>query len=454
VEANREFWLAIGLKRRLSGQFQVDDYISCLRAIRPRLEAFKDNTGDSALLKDIEEVLGPLTRPSTALDRFSQGDWSAVAEEATFPALMNFTHQPPHRTETMALLATAEPLLHLSETISHQCMPICWSQTSFPRFQPTTTTFANLPNDGNPSAHMVWQHLEHMADSVEELQKNSIPDFLSDLYATYNYLKDNMSEAKESFISRNRKIWLNIDLMTPQLVSKDALKSSWSGINNLILFSSCDAENLKYVKQALMPYENLLKALGCKTVHYPSAEAVEVYTSSLTSSLVELRRTGVLLDVTLETDDGDIRAHKLVLAAASEYFERQFSGRWSNTDTVHLRGEISHTTMSAVVDFAYRNKFDGASMRILEDDNAGAIADKLDDLLGLLTAADMFDMSVLLAEVESHILLYARSFIREENVLDVLDRARDANAHHVQRYCEKFYAANDESVALANQGGD
>jgi sacsin len=452
LEEDRWFWKELGLKHRVDEQFKPNDYISCLTKMRNRLVACQDLTSDLGLVADVRVVLMPLTTPSTALGRFSNLDWSIVADRATFPAMTSLDNQSPHRREAMALVAAAIPLMQLSDIIASQHISICWSQTSFPAFEPTVTTLAKLPSQGKPPNAMVWRHIEHMANSMGGLAEDAVEAFLSDLYGTYDYLQDNLDDSRESFTAfQGSKVWFNLELTDRELVRKADLESCRCSIENLILESSCDTKNLKSVRQGLVRYQRLLKALGCKSIVYPTVEKTETRPNQLVStSLSRLRREGTLLDVTLEAEGGNIQAHKVVIAAASAYFATQFDGNWSNNDSIDLK-PFSYSTMSTLVDFAYADTFDWKSMQVLDDDNVEIIANKLDELLDLLVAANYFDMPDLKAEVENQVLIPAKLFIKEPNVKGVLERASEANAKRVEGYCMRFYAENKEAVDLANE---
>jgi sacsin len=451
LEEYKWFWLELGLKHRVNGEFEPDDYILCLRKMRNRLETSKDQTLDARTVKDVQLVLEPLTTPSTALGRLRNLHWSDVANQATFPARVGFANQSPHRRETMALVAAAMPLLQLSNIIGSQYMSVCWSQTSFPAFEPTVTTLAKIPSKGKPTTLMTWKHLQHLADSMELLAGDAVRAFLSDLYDTYDYLQDNLEDSINSFTEfRGSQVWFNLEVTERGLVRKADLELCRCGIENLILESSCDAKNLKSVRQGLIPYQRLLRALGCKSIVYPSVEQTETRPrQSLSTSLEQLRREEKLLDVTLQAEEGDIRAHKVVLAAASGHFARHFKDYWSNNNTINLK-PFSHSTLSVVVDFAYTDAFVWKNMQVQENHTEDEIADKLDELLDLLEAANYFDMPDLLAQVENQILIPAKKFIKEPNVLGILKRAADARARRVETYCTRFYAGNKEAVDLAN----
>lgn len=448
VEKLRGFWLEIGLSRSTySGEFDSKDYMLCLRAMRERLEACKDFTTDPQLILDAEVVLKPITTENVCCG-FSVDIWSRIAKEAMFPAVKTCTGQPSYRQETMDLVFATMPLLPLSEVFAYQHIPVCWSQTSFPKFQPTVRSFDSLASQGKPPTAMVWRHLEHLANLVADLDGADFGSFLSDVYSTYRYLQNNLYESRVTFTLQTKKVWLNLDISDPNIVRKEDMQSSWCSIDHLVLSSACDIGKFMSVRDGLMPYEKLLTELGCEPIMYPTLPPAEgLTTESVSSAMKRMRGEGKLLDVTLVAEGSQIRAHKLVLAAPSTYFATQFNGNWSNNDTISL-DDITYQILSIIVDFAYADNFDWANMQVSKDDTVDSIADKLDVLLDLLTGADRFGMPALTAQVEEHIL-QDRRFIRPDNVRDIRTRASQANARRVEQLCCEFDEKNKVKVDMA-----
>jgi hypothetical protein len=52
------------------------------------------------------------------------------------------------------------------------------------------------------------------------------------------------------------------------------------------------------VREALMPFEKLLAALGCEPILYPTISTPEICSSPISSALKQMRAEGKLLDVT------------------------------------------------------------------------------------------------------------------------------------------------------------
>lgn len=448
VRGRKQFWLDIGLKQRSGSNF-AKDYTLCLQTMRKRLEAWNTPPLNPRLASDAQAVLEPLTSSlPSATSGFSESEWLMVRKEAIFPALTALDSQPSYRRDSMAALAASKLLLPLEDVIKSQYVPICWSQTSFSSIEPSEMAFQKIMLHGRPPISMVWQHLNHLMQSAEHLAEGAIPSFLSDLASTYDFLQDNLHQSSDSFTHATSPLWLNLAITDDALVRLEDLQSSWLKIEHLVLLSPCDSPPLMSVQPRLMRHERLLRALGCRTIVYPTIVGPDVgMAESLSASMTRMRHEGKMLDITLSADGKDIQAHKIVLAAASAHFAANFNGNWAKDERINLEG-ISFHTLSMVVDFAYADIFDWTPMRVTDENAVDVIADRLDDLLDLLTAADRFLMPALTVQAEGELLKAGRSFIRIDNVLDIRARAAEANAHYLKNACEEFYQKNKVPVDL------
>lgn len=77
-------------------------------------------------------------------------------------------------------------------------------------------------------------------------------------------------------------------------------------------------------------------------------------------------------------------------------------------------------------------------MEVSEVDDLNKRATKLELLLGVCKGADMWLMPALKSQVENRILAGGRLFINLQNVLEVRERAGDANAQAVEQMCTLF----------------
>jgi len=92
------------------------------------------------------------------------------------------------------------------------------------------------------------------------------------------------------------------------------------------------------------------------------------FSSSLCSSLSSLLATSSLCDCSLICSDGQLSAHKVVLAAASRFFSSVFSLHQHNHPLIYLRG-IKAGQMQAVLDYVY-----SGATQVAEKDLASFLA--------------------------------------------------------------------------------
>jgi sacsin len=251
--------------------------------------------------------------------------------------------------------------------------------------------------------------------------------------------------------------WLNIDVTEGQQASLADVKSNWIEIDNLVLSSSCDAGCMKAVRQSLMRYEPLLRAVGCKTITYPTVARPELQQGQSTfKSLRGLRAAGKMLDVTFRTEGKEIKAHRLVLAAVSEKCAGQWSGRFPIEDVITFDEEedpdtfLSYHTLSTMIDFAYEEDIDWTVMQASVTDDPETTQEKLDMLLELVKGADYWIIPTLASEAEDRIISAARLFININNCVETLERADFVGAKTVALICQEFIQQNEATVDRAN----
>ena len=95
------------------------------------------------------------------------------------------------------------------------------------------------------------------------------------------------------------------------------------------------------------------------------------FETNIRESFRNLREEERLFDVTLATDDGQhIKAHKMILAAGSDFFSDIFSKTDHNNMLIYLKG-ISSAELENITDFLYNgeaNIAQGELTQFLETD--------------------------------------------------------------------------------------
>lgn len=213
---------------------------------------------------------------------------------------------------------------------------------------------------------------------------------------------------------------------------------------------------MRRVQNFLVPYERLLTALGCQSVVQPPAPVNNASSSNKgfpmsesMTKIIELRDHGQLTDVIFKAKGIEKSAHKIFLVAVSEYCKGKFSGEWgrlSEQGEIVLVEDITYTTLSTMIDFAYTGEYIGPQLKDPKDNDE--IADVLDELLDLLVGSNMWLLTRLHTMVEDFLLKAgnAEVYVRVDNVVEVRECADHARALRLKKHCEDFIAANRSLV--------
>ncbi|TVY36879.1 Sacsin [Lachnellula occidentalis] len=457
LRASRTFWLEVGLRHRVAEVINASDYLHCLKIMSLRLNATVPSN-DQYLSQDILTVLHLLTAPHSGTWKFTATDWAAISRERIFGAFTGFESESEYRRNTMESVAVQKPFLSLAEVVSHDHIPICWSQTSFASQLPTPAVLANMSGNGRPMTDMVWRHLLYLKDFADNLHQGQLPSFLADLHRTYEYLQDRLDTKPATFNLQNNAVWLNINSSDHASMLLEDVHSSWQTITELVLSSSCDAGPVKAVKSGLARYEKLLRVLGCTSIIYSTSTRPTLHQdASLGSSLRNMLKQEKQVDITYRVDGRDIKAHRLILAAVSEKCAGQFKGDFHVEEVIVYDkatdpDDPSYHTLSNMIKYAYEDEIDWPEMEVVESDSAAQKKVKLDLLLDLHKGADCWLMSALASQVEDKILVAGRVLINLENVLEVRKRALNARALEVESMCAKFTQQNIGAVMKAHGG--
>jgi sacsin len=311
---------------------------------------------------------------------------------------------------------------------------------------------------------MVWNHLAFLAGAAQSIQRTQVPGFIRDLERTYEYLQLHLEESQNDFAIPNAAIWLNAETTNPNEISLDVLGSSWTKLDHLLLDSPCNAPPLMTVQPFLGRFSPLLKFLGCESLHFPQVNPAFPGKSETAFSCVRgLWKREFLTDVEFEAEGRSMSAHKVILASRSSYCEAQFkfNGAWASVSESKVASEpirlddMTYATLGILIEFCYHDNHDwAAGMRVTPDDDLPTIADKLDGLLDVLVAADIWLMPDLHADAQNQVIMGIKYFVRPDNVEQVKKVAGEARAKDLRSYCEQYGALNAQAVMLANAAPD
>ncbi|XP_077377478.1 kelch-like protein 22 isoform X2 [Festucalex cinctus] len=115
---------------------------------------------------------------------------------------------------------------------------------------------------------------------------------------------------------------------------------------------------------------------GCQT--YKSSG----HSQSLLDSLLGLRQAGILSDVVLLVEDRAIHGHRVLLAAACDYFRGMFTGglREMQQNEIPVHG-VSYLGMTKILDYIYTSKIE-LDLDCVQEVLVAATLVQLDDVIG------------------------------------------------------------------------
>ncbi len=453
VQCHLSLWSELGIRRRERGRFKGEDYLACLIALQDRLNDFYNQTSP----RDIETVLQPLCTSTATLSDLGSLTWKSIASLAVFPVSPVPEHEPQFRRLRMELLASQRQMLKLRDIVIREYAAVCWSQTPFALHEASTFSLGRIGSNGQPDCATVWQHLTFLAESARFIADATVESFIEDLRRTYEFLQTNLQQSKKAFNQPATALWLNIETTVASSIPLEALRSSWTSLEELLLDSPCDAPPLMTVQPFLGRFSSLLKDLGCKSLYYPPITPPSSTAAKNGFGLLrELWQEDILTDVKFEAEGSIISAHKLILASRSTYCKTQFHGPWASRseskesiEVIRIE-EMTYKTLRILVDFCYYEDRDwAADMRVKANDDFSVIEEKLDSLVAVLEAADRWLMADLHTDVERHLITGIRFFIRPDNVEGFSKIADATNARELWSYCEEYRLQNAEAVLFA-----
>ena len=445
-----KYWISLGLRsRRPNNIFCTEDYVQCAIAIQRRWQPNRSSQ-TLAFREDAEKVAAYLDWDKPSFREWPDFSWMKIAKVRMFCAEEDVSKQPGYRRNRMGEIALRQDHYSLLDIGSTHDVRILWSQFPLVKKQPAGFVLENLPRQGRPTAVTVFEHLKYMVSQCKQIDPDDLAEYVKDIQASYEYLQENSKFTTGISGIQASKIFFNTDTTDVDRISTIDLEKTLTSAKFLCLNSPVDAGIIKVSRKFLVPYEKLLRALGCKSVVQPTNRTPRPFPhqteSPLTTILKEvlsLRDEGQLIDVVFEAEGREKPAHRIFMAAVSDYCRAQFSGEWGLLLTRQAKIQIedmSFMTLSQMVDFAYTSKIEWP--RVQDPGNNDEIAMVLDELLDLLQATDMWFIQTLHTMTENTIIDNAAVYIRPDNVESVRDVAKEANASGLVSHCDTFIADN------------
>ena len=384
----------------------------------------------------------------------SGNSWTNITRIPFVPALypnLNGTL----RNSTIRNNVPPSRVIALSDGIDPKYVGICWSQKRFFVNAPSNSVLQSLPGQGCPTPQAVVSHLAFLAQKRHKISADEIPSFLSSAKACYKYLQ----ESGEGFtIPEHKEVWYNAD-DDEWAPSKEIFENSWVSTRDLCLNLDYDSGPLRCVRETLQSFRGLLRVSGVRTIQRigqpPSELLVQSdtpYPTTLISEFQRFRKSGLYIDLHILIDNRELGVHKVVLCAASEYFQTMFGSSMLMAEQIESRidwrnSEMCLETVERILDYIYT----GVLAEFPPDEPSRTV----DILLELMRAADCYLLPKLKHAVE--IMLWDEKYLRPETAKYILECARECGANDLRDLAEEFCNANadiierEEFISMRNQ---
>ena len=445
--SQRTFWEKLGLRSpsRL-GAMNDADFVQCIASIEGRL---KVSSIDEQNRRDAAKITSYLSLIQTGFQDWSRAAWRATVDARIYQTCTDVASEPTYRQSKMLAVSNIFELCSIQFATSKTHMRVLWSQRPLLKDPPNAYVYKFV---GPPPMAVVFNHLQHLIEIRTSVPDSELSEYLKDLQATYAFLQDCPNTSSIPGI-RDAKIWLNLPTTELASISSSQLDGALRSAKSLCFNAPLDTHVVERAKNFLIPYESLLRKLGCQTMVRPSRPSLAARSNNqrpIDQSLTAIRnmqKNGRLTDITFEVGELQISAHKIFMAAASEKFQRQLLGPWGELDDSRTPIPIEDLTAKSlqhIVDFAYTGEVTWPVLNNAED--IDEVADNLDELLDLLRGADRWVMETLHDLTERHLLDRSESYVRPDNVDSVKEAAAEARAKHLVRHCDEFIRVNRQFV--------
>lgn len=392
-----------------------------------------------------------------------------------------------------------------SQLVKSQYRDILWTQRGFfpADLVPSPAFKTKFIKAGNYYRNELYQHLnilvKHIAPKCKTTEQQNL--FKLHLFRIYEHCE---SQAAMSDEGREMTTRMSKYMTTPYILNgnnKDPSEtSSWVWPAQLMFDIDQNISSHQVVDPILRQYRTFLVAHGAEQMQYAEG-SIDVADGRKLGDMEEQIRncfetqdqhTG-FMDVRFKFQSGsDILAHKVVLARASEYFFRRFTGVWASNMTrdpedpgvqvidLSSYGDIKKGFWGLLYYF-YSDKLiqsngpplfdneidrgseneeggdkDDDSEEGAEDDDAKVqapeekLSERVQYLMELQDVANLFE-ATRLKDLLAQELVMGQKIIHS-NVFNIRSHAERNQAENVREYCDKFIAKNKSSVVKYVEG--
>lgn len=402
------FWINVGLRVRVNEVMKSADFLQCALAIEARDAEIEKK---SVFKQDAETVAKYLVWDTLNFRQWPSNIWSRLCKVQMFHVADNIQDNFTYRQARMQDLADNKSHRCLDDMGREKDKRIVWSQKPFFKHKPVPYVFEASPNRGFVSAETVLDHLKYLVDIRKNIEVADLPEYLKDIQASYDYLQDQVDFTKNIKNLWKAKIWVNVDTTEVDEISSEDIESSLTSASLLCMNCPTDPLPSKVARKFLIPYERLLKALGCPSVTQPPRTKPPPTNPTLPmdatmAEIRNLRDQREFIDIVFEAEGVQKPAHKIFMVAVSQYCRAQSLGEWGR-QLEQQRGvirieDMRYKTLSDMVDFAYAGTVNWPPLTDPMDTDE--VASRLDELLDLLQATDRWFLDRLHQLAEDYII--------------------------------------------------
>lgn len=406
------FWKAKGLRNRpTSGYISEKDFLLCANEIQLRI----GNISNPENVLDAAKVAEYLCWDRPCFHNWTDDTWKKLSEVGIFAVADDVSTQFAYRRPRMQELAQKQAHCSLRQLGREVDRRIIWSQKPFAKTMPVPFAFEKIRGGGNPAVMSVFNHLSYLIGAHKSVSSNELAEYLRDIQASYTYLQDHAVETSQISCIRSAEMWINLDTSDVGKIKVDDISSALCPARLLCMNCPSDPLPLKVARKFLVPYERLLAVLGCPSVVQPPKEPKRATANntaalpmvSTMKQIQKFRQEGTFADIIFQAEGRDKPAHKVFMAAVSEYCRVQFTGAWAqlprdNKPEVIKFDDIKFKTVSQMVDFAYTGEVNFSV--VMDHANNEEIAERLDDLLDLLRGTDRWLLASMHQLTEDHVI--------------------------------------------------
>lgn len=440
---NLNIWQNAGLHL----QPTESSYLDCVNSIeRRRKEASPFE--DDQLIADARAVFEYLSWDNREMQSWGSGTWATLHKIPAVPVQTEFGGCPEYRKPQMRKVLQNSNFTTFSKAVTPEYVGIAWSQCPILKYKLGSFVLTRVPGSGVPSIGMVLNHLIFLSENRYIVAQSEIRAYVADIKVSYQHLQDRISTLPPP--DRRAEIWFNVDAQDVNGMDQNTFRKSWACSEELCSGLNSDSSQIKYVRTFLIPFADLLDHYGVEKHVPPNSLPLPVeptdHPTLMLAAMQRLRKAGKLmgLPLQLEVEHEKLVAHRVVLAAASTYWDKMFTGGFaeSNREIIPLP-ELKSRTVAAVLDYIYTGEVSGINP--LADPS-----DTLQDLMYQLEVSNLWDLDDLKVKLEYEICRKDLDLIRPESVQVILGHAQGNRASSLSRVCEKYISDNKQIVFREN----